>query len=74
MVASFHIQLAFVLLAFDAERHILAGSVMSAVLGIGGFTVAAASSAEPADYIVSVAVGETARCLYLLLSYFRLRG
>ena len=74
MLASFHLQLSFVMLAFDAERRILAGSAISAALGVGGFAIAAANEAGPAGYIMGVAAGETLRCLYLLWSYFRLRA
>ena len=73
MVASFHMQMAFVILAFDGERHILIASTLSAIVSVAGFVMAALAASPPAGYIAGVAIGETLRSTYLLLAYRAIR-
>ena len=74
MLAAFHLQLSFLLLAFDAERHVLAGSILSALVTYAGFLVAAAYGAGAAGFVAGVALGESLRALYMLGVYRMLRG
>ncbi len=73
MLAAFHMQLSFVLLAFDAERQVLRAAIVSTAVTYGGFLVASAMALGVPGFVASVAAGEGLRALYMLGAYLGLR-
>lgn len=74
MLAAFHMQLSFVLLALDGERDVLRGSILSAAATYSGFLIASLTGAGAAGFVAGVALGESLRAAYMLVAYRALRN